>query len=91
MELIIGGGADVVDSTVPNVADTSGTGALSVIQLAAVDGTGHSRFFLRSAGAVETVSACTMVSHVNDFIVTEGVDDDDRMKEEGKERFRLGS
>lgn len=33
LELIIGGGADVVDSTVPNVADAPGTGALSVIQL----------------------------------------------------------
>ena len=68
-ELMDGGGAEVVDSTVPKVADASGKGALSVIQLMSVNRTGHSCFFLNSAGAAEIVSACTMVSHVNDFIV----------------------
>ena len=73
-ELTIVAGAEVPDgSTDPNVADDAGAADLSVIQLMTVAGGVHSRFFAKSAGAAVTVSACTMVSHVTDFIVTDDV------------------
>ena len=73
-ELTIVAGAEVPNGpTDPNVADGSGAADLSVIQLTTITGGVHSRLLVKSAGAAVAVSACTMVSHVEDFIVTDDV------------------
>lgn len=76
----------LVDSTVPNVTDRSGKTALSVIQLTTVTGDGHCCFFCKSAGAAVTVSACTMVSHIVDFIVADDLRNENRTKMGGEKK-----